>query len=110
MPVEQLLALVAGSLVGLAASAPVPTFPAQYYVRGTISLPYGNITEPFMTKYDGKNNVQVRAQRLRGSWFRVCPSREFFSPVGRTSMCRRLGGAGQVLVLPRVCARALCSV
>ena len=79
MPVEQLLALVAGSLVGLAASAPVPTFPAQYYVRGTISLPYGNITEPFMTKYDGKNNVQVRAA---AAWLvvpRVPLSRVFFA-------------------------------
>jgi len=44
--------------VGLVAAAPAPSLPSQYFVEGRITLPYGNISEPFRTFYDGVNNKQ----------------------------------------------------
>ena len=39
-------------------AAPPPTYDKQYFLSGTITLPYVNLVEPFQTYYDGVNNRQ----------------------------------------------------
>ena len=34
------------------------TFPPNYFASGTISLPYGGITEPYSVWYDSVNGLQ----------------------------------------------------
>lgn len=52
-----MFAFVASALLAIGAAA--PSMPNQYYVSGTITLPYGNITEPFSSYVDLVNNMQA---------------------------------------------------
>jgi hypothetical protein len=47
--------IIALCVLVVAASASL-TFPKQYYLEGTFSLPYANISEPLSMHYDGVNN------------------------------------------------------
>lgn len=49
---------VAAALPLIAAQASLPIWPSQYAATGTITLPYANITQPFVTYFDGTNQRQ----------------------------------------------------
>ena len=58
------LALLLLFVVTLAlATPPKPVWPSKYYITGTYSIPYGNITEPFSFWFDQDN------QRQRIDWY-----------------------------------------
>ncbi len=65
-----MFAFVLATALALASAA--PSLPNQYMVSGTITLPYGNITEPFRTYVDLVNNMQVRPVRGASQHWSVC--------------------------------------
>jgi C1A family cysteine protease len=55
-----LLSALLVAVAAASANAPnPPTWPSQYYVKGTFSIPYFNISQPTEIWYDATNNRQV---------------------------------------------------